>query len=1187
MIPLVPQPLNVQSRIFKSFKLILWIVIFTTIYFYSGKLGLSLAYVNVSTSAVWPPTGVALAAALIWGYRIWPAVFIGSFLVNNTTHCPWVTSLGVATGDTLEALVAAGLVRKFANGLGCFDRAKTTFRYFLVAPIFSTMFSASIGVLSLGLVNSADWHHCWVVWSTWWIGNMTSDFVIAPLLIVWMTTRSPKWSAGRILEACALIYALVLLGQFVFLGASLHTALEQLEFLVFPPLLWAIFRFGPSGTTASVFVISIFAIWSALRQSGPFVASDPNESLLMFQAFAAVISVTGLLLAAVIAEREKNQLRLKIKDSTSRVIAESSGPIDAVPKFLRVICENADWDFGAMWQLDSGTNKLLCSEVWSSPLLKFTEFGTITQIARFDPGICLPGRVWRNGKLAWISDLSRDDNFSRASEALKAGLHSAVCFSLKCDGDTLGVIECFGRTVHEPDRDFIQMLERLGDQIGQFIQRRRVEGELREANQLYQQIVVGAKEGIIVNGPDLKHLVWNPFMETLTGVSAAEAVGKHPEEIFPFLRDAGVINQMNRALAGETCPSLEINFQVPNGVRTCWVTNTSSPLRNAKGETIGVITIVTDITERKRMEENLNEAHWMLASMCDVSTDAIFIKDFLGRYLLANKVAAKVMCKKTEEIIGKDDGFLFPSINAEKFRETDRKVMDSGQVMTYEEEVPTTNGIVTFLTTKGPIYDAKGKASGLFGISRDITVRKQAEKVLQESEARLRLINEQVPAIIWTVDGDLKFTSVTGLAAAGLKTRAEELVGRSLYEVYRTTEENYPGLVAHRRALEGERNSVELQFNDRFWRCNIEPMVGHYGKIIGCIGVAINITATKKTEARLQELAAIVQNSEDAIISVTQEAIVVSWNKAAERLFGYDLEEMVGKSARVIFPPEQFNESEHIISKVLRGESVEGYEALRLRKDGTLRSVSVRVSGVTDPTGKITGMAAIYRDITELKQLEKAVVEISSNERRRIGYDLHDGLGQHLAGIAFKAKALEEALAGKFTGLANEASIIVSLLNEGISQTRSLASGLDPVEIEVAGLPAALQKAAAQAEENFQVHCEFKCAQNRTIVEKQTGLILYHITQEAIHNAVTHGKAKHVVIELETDTHKHCLRIKDDGTGIDVQGRPQSGMGLRIMQYRANSVGGRLTINSQINAGTEVVCIVPLGLVNSELANVT
>ena len=454
--------------------------------------------------------------------------------------------------------------------------------------------------------------------------------------------------------------------------------------------------------------------------------------------------------------------------------------------------------------------------------------------------------------------------------------------------------------------------------------------------------------------------------------------------------------------------------------------------------------------------------------------------------------------------------------------------------------------------------------------------RERAEAALRENEARLRLINEQVPAIIWTVDRNFIFTSATGLSSADVSLKAHKLVGRSLYEVYRTTDENYPGLAAHRRALDGERNTVELQFESLFWRCNIEPLVDGGGNIIGCIGVAMNITESKKTETRLQELAAIVKDSEDAIVSITPEAIVISWNKGAEHLFGYAAGEMIGENISVIFPPEQFEKAEQTIRRVMQGESVESYETSRCHKNGTLRAVSVKVSAVTDAAGKTISMAAIYRDITKQKQLERTVLEISANERRRIGHDLHDGLGQHLAGIAFKAKALEESLAGKSPMLAGEANQIVNLVNEGIKQTRSLAGGLDPVDIEVAGLPAALQKLAAKTAEHFHLACDFRCRQERLTVDKQTSLALYRIVQEGIHNAIVHGKARHITIDLSVDDTKISLKIHDNGRGFLLQDGHELGMGLRIMHYRANSIGGSLTIQSQPNAGTDLDCVVPI-----------
>ena len=1148
--------------------------VFFAVYIFSGKLGLSLAFVNTSTSAVWPPTGIALVAVLAFGYRFLPAVFVGSFLVNNFTHCPWMISLGIASGDTLEALVAVTLVRRFADGLNCFEQAKTTFLYILFGPVFSTLFSATFGVISLGLLNGGEWHQCWNVWSTWWIGNMTSDLVIAPALMIWLFRRLPRLPTIRLLEAVVLLFTLVLVGRFVFIGQGPYSAMEQLEYMSFPPLLWGIFRFGQRGATSSVLIISGFAIWGTLNRMGPFTVSDKNESLLIMQSFTGIISVAGLTLAAVILEREKLQLRLQIKDNISQIIASSHGLVEAVPKIMRVICEQAGWDFGAVWEVSNTKNRISCVEVWSSADLNAQEFETATRNKQFEPGIGLPGRVWLSGIPVWIADVTTDDNFPRAPQALKAGLKSAICFPLKFGDEILGLIECFKRNRSEPDRAFFNMLEPLGVQIGQFIERKRAEVNFLEISQLYQQIISDAKEGIIVNGPDLRHLVWNPFMEGLTGLPAAEVIGKHPEEVFSFLLDTGIINQMNRALMGETIPQVEFSFHVPQSGRSGWATNSSGPLRNNKGEIIGIISIVADITRRKQTEEKLKEAHMMLTSMCEGSTDAIFIKDFQGRYLLVNRVASEIMGKKTEEIIGKDDGFLFSAPEAKQFRETDRKVMESGQVISYEEDVFTASGVVTFLTTKGPIYNAEGRASGLFGVSRDITERKQAERALRESEASLRMINEQLPAVIWTVDPDLRISSVSGASTGNTGTRYGHIVGRTLYDIYKTTDENYPGLVAHRRALNGEKNSVELQFETRCWRCNIEPLVDSGGNIIGCIGVAMDISKAKETENRLRELAAIVEGSEEAIVSLAVDGTVISWNKGAEQVFGFAAQEMIGQSVYVIFPQGDRGNAEKTIASVLQGNPVEPYETIRLRKDGTLCEVSVKVSPVINPAGSIVGISAIYRDISERKKLEKQVLKISAEERRRIGHELHDGLGQHLAGIAFKIKSLEETLACRLPQLAKETRLILDLVNEGIRQTRDLARGMDPVDLEVAGLPAALQTLAAQTSEHFYTACKFSCNQGSLAVDKSIGLAMYRIAQESIRNAINHGKAKHISMDLVIGQTQICLTIRDDGGGFHLEDSHKSGMGLRIMRYRAGAVGATLTIQSQINIGTDVVCVV-------------
>jgi PAS domain S-box-containing protein len=1267
------------------------------VYFCSGKCGLTLAFVNASASAIWPPTGITLAALLIWGHRLWPGIFIGAFLVNITTQGTWGTSLGIATGNTLEALVAAGLVRKFVNGLNFFEHARMALRFILLAAMSSTAISATFGVASLCLGHYAGWQRFWTIWSTWWIGDMTSNLAITPLLVIWMTKRLPKWKASQLLEGTGLLLTLAAVGWAVFLGGDPFGSTEQLEYLTIPPLLWAAFRFGPHGAVASVFIISGIALWGTLHRTGPFVTSDPNETLLLLQTFTGIITMTILVLTAVILERRRFQWRLQVQDAVSRILAESTRLNEAIPKILQVLCEQAGWDVGAMWQVDRTANKLFCSEVWHATSVKIPEFENVTRQTRFDLGIGLPGRVWLNDRPSWIRDVTQDDNFPRASMAMKAGLHTAICFPIKFDGNILGVMECYRREIHEPDIDFIHMLVPIGHQLGQFIERKRAENTLVEAHKMFASISDGSTDAIFVKDVQGCYLLFNKEAARIVGKKPEAVIGKDDYFIFPADEAKTVMDGDRKVMESGRVLTYEEVVTTTDGIAT--YLSTKGPIYNSEGKISGLFGIARDITVRKQAEaelrtsklrfqqltESIREVFWLtnldktemiyispgyeeiwgrscaslfaapqdwllavhpedrermlgadranpaggdlndeyriirpdgslrwiysrafpvynengkvyriagiaeditqrkqaefdlalLAHGVESTSELICITDLENRFVFTNPAFREAYGYTTEEIIGKTPEMLYspnnPPLLLDQILQQSRAGGWSGEVIDLKK-----NGMEfsVFLKTS-QVKDHNGKAIALMGVAEDITVRKRAEKFLVESEARLRLINEQVPAIIWTADRSFKFTSASGLSSTDTSIKPHDLVGRSLHEVYGTMDENHPGVVAHRRALGGERTMVELEFWDRFWRCNIEPLVGASGTVIECIGVAMNITESKKAEGKFKELADIVQSSEDGIVNITPDEIVVNWNRGAEQLLGYAAQEIIGKSILVIFPPDQFEKARRIIRRVMQGESVESYETTRRHKDGTLCDLSIKVSPVTNAAGKIISMSAIYRDIRKQKQLERTVLEISASERRRIGHDLHDGLGQHLAGIAFKAKVLEEALAAESPALAGEAGQIVNLINEGIRQTRGLAQGLDPVDLEVAGLPAALQKLAGEITEQFHLICDFHCDRERLTVETQIGLAFYRIAQEGIHNAIRHGKAQHIVIDLETGNNRLCLKIHDNGKGFILQENLPSGMGLRIMRYRASSIGGNLTIHSQINAGTDVVCVVP------------
>jgi len=285
--------------------------ILTVIYFIVGKLSLQLAFVHPSASPVWPPAGIALAALVVFGYRTWPAIFLGAFLVNVTTAGNIGTSLCIATGNTLEAVCGAWLVNQFAGGTRIFDRAQDVFK-FALAVMVSTAVSPTFGVTSLAVGGLADWANYRAIWLTWWLGDATGALVVAPLLILW--SIGPRWRLNpkRHLEVGLLLLVLLMLGEAVFGGWFPITARNYpISFICGPIVIWMAFRFTQRETATGIFVLSAIAIWGTLRGFGPFVMATENQSLLIAQTFTAVLVITALALAAGMAEGRRAEAAIE------------------------------------------------------------------------------------------------------------------------------------------------------------------------------------------------------------------------------------------------------------------------------------------------------------------------------------------------------------------------------------------------------------------------------------------------------------------------------------------------------------------------------------------------------------------------------------------------------------------------------------------------------------------------------------------------------------------------------------------------------------------------------------------------------------------------------------------------------------------------------------------------------------
>jgi signal transduction histidine kinase len=216
---------------------------------------------------------------------------------------------------------------------------------------------------------------------------------------------------------------------------------------------------------------------------------------------------------------------------------------------------------------------------------------------------------------------------------------------------------------------------------------------------------------------------------------------------------------------------------------------------------------------------------------------------------------------------------------------------------------------------------------------------------------------------------------------------------------------------------------------------------------------------------------------------------------------------------------------------------------------------------------------ALTQQMAERERLERELLEISEREQRRIGHDLHDSLGQHLTGAALAGQVLEKKLASRGLAEASDAGKVVALVEEGIALSRNLAKGLHPIEIEAAGLMRALEELAATSSEILKIQCRFDCDLPVLIGDAATARHMYRIAQEAITNAVKHGKAKHVQVSLECDDEGIALRVKDDGVGLPDPLPRDRGMGLRIMGHRAEMIGARFEARREVSGGTVVSCV--------------
>jgi len=329
--------------------------------------------------------------------------------------------------------------------------------------------------------------------------------------------------------------------------------------------------------------------------------------------------------------------------------------------------------------------------------------------------------------------------------------------------------------------------------------------------------------------------------------------------------------------------------------------------------------------------------------------------------------------------------------------------------------------------------------------------------------------------------------------------------------------------------------------------------------------------ALRDSEERLR---GILHTAVEGIITIDERGVMESVNPAARKLFGYTRQEMVGRNVSMLMPEPYCSEHGRYLGNYIKtgkGKIIGiGREVVGRRKDGSLFPMDLSVGEV-----RLAGerfFTGIVRDITERKRLEKEILEISDREQRRIGQDLHDDLCQHLAGIGLMSEVLEQKLAASAAPESAEAGRIAERVRGAIEKTRVLARGLSPLEMGSADLTTALEELAATTAGVFHVRCRFRAEKTVTVEDPAVSTHLYRIAQEAISNAIRHGRADEIAISLEAGQGEAVLSVTDNGLGFAEPKKERRGMGLRIMKYRAGMIGGMLAVGRANGSGTVVSC---------------
>jgi diguanylate cyclase (GGDEF)-like protein/PAS domain S-box-containing protein len=541
-------------------------------YFGAAKGGLALASGTQQVSAVWPPTGLALAVVVLRGPRMWPAIAAGALLANATAAEPLGTALGITIGNTLEALVGAWLLA-LAGFRPSLERPRDVLALAVLAAAVSTLVSATIGVLSLRLGGLVSGDELASVWRVWWLGDLGGDLVVAPALLVLAPLAaawSPRTGLPRVHRALGVGAVLAVLCVLVF---STH---EPLPYLLLPVVFLVSLVFRQPGAVGATLLVSGFAVWFTARDQGPFVGGSPDANLLRAQLFVGVLALTALLVAAVRAELVQAEARL-LSSETQRA---------AVGRSERLLAEAQQVAHIGSWEWDVKSDAVS----WSDELFRI---------------LGLPPRAFSPTFADSLQRVHPDDR-ERVEAAVRQATLDHAPFdleyrALRPDGEQR-IVHARG-TVAVDGRG---QAARIYGAAQDITDRRRAEDDLRRSDEGFRLLVDGVTDyAIFMLGVDGPIVSWNAGAERITGYRGEEVISRHFSLFYTPEDVAAGHPERELELAAADGRYAEEGWRVRKDGTRFWASVVITALRHEDGRLRGFAKVTRDVTERKRAADEL------------------------------------------------------------------------------------------------------------------------------------------------------------------------------------------------------------------------------------------------------------------------------------------------------------------------------------------------------------------------------------------------------------------------------------------------------------------------------------------------------------------------------------------------------------------------------------------------------